>query len=183
MRFKKTFIVFLISIILLNLSLVFAINSTKNNNEYLRIHVVANSDSIDDQLLKYMLSKQVNEYVTELTKECSTKQECKQIIQKNMQNILSLCDTTLKDNNSNYNIKAYLGKQLYEEKHMDNFYMNAGVYDSLKIVIGKGEGQNWWSLIYPTSFSGNNNEVIFAEDTQYSFGIIELIQNLFISIK
>ncbi len=180
MRFKKTFIVFAISIILLNLSLVFAINSNKSKDKYLRIHVVANSDSIDDQLLKYTLSKQINEYITELTKECTTKQECKEIIQQHMKNILSLCDTTLKDNNSNYIIKAYLGKQLYEEKQMDNFYMRPGIYDSLKIIIGSGQGQNWWSLIYPTTFSGNNNEDIFAEDTKYSFGIIELIQNLFI---
>lgn len=180
MKLKKTFIIFFIGLIFLNISLVYAINSNKNNENYFRIHVVANSDSIDDQLLKYTLSKKVNEYITEITKESTTKHESKQIIEQNMQNILSLCDKTIKENNSNYTVKAYLGKLMYDEKKMDNIHMNAGIYDSLKIVIGNGNGQNWWSLIYPTSFSGVTEDDIFAQDTKYTFGIIELIRNMFI---
>lgn len=180
MRFKKTIIIFLVSLILLNVSLVYAINNNKNNESYFRIHVVANSDNIDDQLLKYTLSKKVNEYISQLTIHCTTKQDCKQIIEENIQNILELCDEILKENNSNYNIKAYIGKQLYDEKHMNNIHMNAGVYDSLKIVIGNGQGQNWWSLIYPTTFNNINQEDIFNEDITYSFGILELIKKIFV---
>lgn len=180
MRFKKSIIIFFISLILLNISLVSAINTNKVNENYFRIHVVANSDSIDDQLLKYTLSKQVDEYIAQLTKHCKTKTECKEIIQQNIQNVLILCDNILKDNNSNYNLTAYIGKQLYEEKRMDNVYMSEGIYDSLKIVIGKGKGQNWWSLVYPTTFFVDTNQDVFSEDTTYSFGIVEFIKSLFI---
>lgn len=178
MRFRKTIIIFFISLLLLNISLVYAINTNKSNDKYFRIHVVANSDSIDDQLLKYTLSKQVNEYVTQLTKHCKTKAECKETIQKNVQNILKLCDKTLKVNNSNYNITAYIGKQLYEEKQMDSVHMTAGIYDSLKLVIGNGNGQNWWSLIYPTTILDNIEYEAFSEDITYSFGIIQFIKNM-----
>lgn len=180
MRLKKTFIIFLLTIILLNLYLVYAINTNTENNEYFRIHVVANSDSIDDQLLKYTVAKHVNEYISNVTSNCETKNECKQAIKDNMQNILNLSNDIVSQNNCKYNIKAYIGKQLYDEKQMNNLHMNAGIYDSLKIVIGNGNGQNWWSLIYPTTFMDNTTEDFFDEDTKYSFGIIELIQNLFI---
>jgi len=180
MRLKKTFIIFLICLILLNLSLVYAININNTSNKYFRIHIVANSDSIDDQLLKYTIAKQVNEYTTELTKHCKTKQQSKLIIKENIQSILQLCNNILKANNSSYSIKAYLGKQLYEEKQMNNIHMDSGIYDSLKIVIGNGAGQNWWSLIYPTTFSGESVQEIFDDETNYSFGIIQLIQKFFI---
>ena len=180
MRFKKTIIIFFISLILLNISLAYAINTNKSNDKYFRIHVVANSDSIDDQLLKYTLSKRVNEYISQLTKHCKTKAECKEIIEKNIQKILILCDNTLKENNSNYNITAYIGKQLYNKKQKNNIYMASGIYDSLKIVIGNGYGQNWWSLIYPTPFFSSTAEDVFSEDTTYSFGIVEFIKNIFI---
>lgn len=180
MRLKKTIIIFLISLILLNISLVYAINSNKTNENYFRIHVVANSDSIDDQILKYTLSKNVNQYISELTKGCFSKEDCKKVIEENIQSILQISHKTLKDNNCNYNVKAYIGKQIYDEKKMNNIYMEAGVYDSLKIVIGNGQGQNWWSLIYPTTFSNINEQDIFNEDTNYSLGILELLKKLFI---
>ncbi|MBQ8044416.1 MAG: stage II sporulation protein R [Clostridia bacterium] len=179
MRYKKTFIIFLISIILLNLSLIYATNVNENNAKYFRIHVVANSDSIDDQLLKYTVAKKVNTYIEDITKDAKTKDDSKQIIEQNIQNILNICSKTIKENNSDYTVKAYIGRLMYDEKQINDIYMSAGIYDSLKIVIGKGQGQNWWSLIYPTTFNNLTQEEFFAQDIKYSFGIVELIKNIF----
>lgn len=179
MRFKKTIIIFLISFLSLNFSLIYAINKNQENNKYFRIHVVANSDSIDDQLLKYTLSKYINEYITQLTNNCSTKQESKEVVENNIENILDLCHQTLKDNNSTYDITAYIGKQFYDEKQQNNIRMSSGIYDSLKIVIGNGQGQNWWSLIYPTTFYNINTIDNIDENVHYSFGVIELFKNMF----
>lgn len=188
MRFKKTLYIFLIAIILLNISLVFATNTNNHNNIFFRIHVVANSDTIDDQLLKYTIAKKVNAYITNITENSNSKDESKEIVKENMQNILNICNDIITENNLDYSAKAYLGKLMYDEKQMNNIHMNAGIYDSLKIVIGNGQGQNWWSLIYPTTFSEFNEssssdesfEELFSEDTKYSFGIISLLQKLFI---
>lgn len=180
MRFKKTFFIFLTSIILLNISLIYATNINEiNANNYFRIHVVANSDSIDDQILKYSVAKKVDDYINDLTKKCNTKEESKNIVEQNIQNILKLCDKTIKENNSNYTVKAYLGKLMYDEKQINNTHMDAGIYDSLKIVLGNGNGQNWWSLIYPTTLNNVSYEDMFADDTKFSFGIIEIIKDLF----
>ena len=180
MRIKKTGILFVISFILLNLNIIFATNKNYNTStNYFRVHVVANSDSIDDQLLKYIVSKNVDKYIHEITINSNSKEESKKIIQENIQNILNICKNTLKDNNSNYNVVAYIGKFKYNEKSKNNTHMQAGIYDSLKIVIGNGNGQNWWSLVYPTTITDINVEESFNKDTNFSFGIIEFFQNLF----
>ena len=183
MRLKKTFYIFLISIILLNFTLVYATNVNKTNNKYFRIHIVANSDSIDDQLLKYTISKKVNEYIKQITKDCTTKEDSKKIIEQNIQYILELCNNIIKENNLDYTVKAHIGKISYEEKYMDDINMKAGIYDSLKIIIGNGKGANWWSLIYPTSFNNTIQQEIQNSEPNFTFGIVELIRNVFTQIK
>jgi len=180
MRYKKTFYMFLISLILLNFSIIYATNINEYNlNNYFRVHIVANSDSIDDQLLKYTVAKEVNAYIGELTKNVTSKEESKKLIEENIQKILELCSNIIQKENYNYSVTAHIGKIKYSEKNKENIQMNEGVYDSLKIVIGNGSGENWWSLIYPTSLQTTTLEQAFDENTTYSFGIIEIIQNLF----
>ena len=187
MRYKKTLYIFLISLILLNLTIIHATNNNnKNTSNYFRIHVVANSDSIDDQILKYNISKVVNEYVTSITENSSSKKQSKEIIESNIQNILNLCNNELKKQNSNYTLTAHIGKMYYETKIKNNITMDSGVYDSLKIIIGNGQGQNWWSLIYPTTFCENlnnknleNNEINENTEVTYSFKLLEIFQNIF----
>jgi len=180
MRYKKTFVIFLISFILLNLTLVFATNINNNNyTNYFRIHIVANSDSIDDQLLKYTIAKQVDDYITKITKNCNSKEESKEVVANNIQSILKLCNNIIQEQNYNYIVKAHIGKIQYDEKQKDNTQMQAGTYDSLKIVIGSGNGQNWWSLIYPIAITNVDTEDAFNEDATFSFGIIEIITEWF----
>ena len=179
MKFKVTFIIFLLSLFMLNLGLIYATNINVQNSNFFRIHIVANSDSIDDQLLKYKVAKEVNAYITNITANCKTKLESKQIIEENIQYILKLCDKIIKENNTNYYVKAYIGKLAYDEKEKNEIYMQAGIYDSLKIVIGNGNGQNWWSLIYPSPLNDCEEYDIFSQDTKYTFGIIELFKKWF----
>lgn len=178
MLYRKTFYIFLLAIILLNISIIYATNLNNDNYKYFRVHIVANSDSIDDQLLKYTIAKEVNEYIENITKSCTTKNEAKQVVKQNIQTILNICDSTVKENNKEYSVKAYIGKIEYDEKSFNNYYMDSGIYDSLKIEIGNANGQNWWSLIYPTLFSNTSTEEIFDESTTFSFGIIDFIQNI-----
>lgn len=177
MKIPKSLYIFLISFILLNLSLIYATNLNENNNKYFRLHIVANSDSIDDQLLKYNIAKKIDEYISSITQNCKNKNESKQIITENMQEILNICNELIKLNNKNYNVKAYLGKIEYGEKYMNNINMPAGTYDSLKIVIGDGNGQNWWTLISPINLSIPENADLFSAETTYSFKLVEIIAN------
>ena len=98
-------------------------------------------------------------------------------------------------NGYSYNINANVGKIYYNEKQKDNIYMNKGTYDSLEIVIGKGGGQNWWSLIYPYAFDGfaynesetktddtnhiSTHDIVSSDNINIKFGFIELISKIF----
>ena len=179
MKFKKTFFIFIISFTLLNLSIIFATNANNHNIEnFFRIHVVANSDSIDDQLLKCLVAKEVNNYISCITANSTSKAESKQIIENNMENILNLCNSVIINEGFAYNITGYVGKLEYDEKESDNIHMRSGIYDSVKIVIGNGLGHNWWSLIYPTDLNlvvqeNQNNNI------EYRLFIIDWFEALF----
>jgi hypothetical protein len=73
-------------------------------------------------------------------------------------------------------IKAYIGKISYDEKEKDNIYMSSGIYDSIKIVIGNGNGANWWSLIYPTSLALHESN--YEQNVEYKSYIFEWFKEL-----
>lgn len=171
--------IFLLSFILLNVHLIFATNINENNSKnYFRIHVVANSDSIDDQILKLNVSKKVDEYICEITKDLETKEDYKKCVTTHIQDILVVANNVLKDNNINYKVKAYIGNMYYDEKAKDSFTMESGIYDSLKIVIGNGEGENWWSLIFPYTILEENEDNICLEDIKTESFLLNFFKNI-----
>ena len=140
MNFKKfSLIITILCFLLLNTFIVYA---TYENNQTLqnifRIHIVANSDSIDDQIIKYNVAKKVEEYIQMITVNSQSKEESKQIIEENIYNILELCDKTLKELDCDHACKAQIGNILYEAKSKDNIHMKSGIYNSLNIIIGNG---------------------------------------------
>lgn len=176
---KKSLIIFLIAIILLNLTLVIATTKVKfNTSNFFRIHVVANSDNIDDQLLKFKIAKQLEEYISTLTAESISKEDSKKIIEENAQNILNYCNNIITKEGFNYEVKAQLGNLKYEEKKKDNVSMPSGIYDSIKIIIGNGTGNNWWSLIYPSSIGINYTNDITSDEIKYDIFIIDWFKEL-----
>lgn len=194
---------FIIMFIILNVIILFNTYQSKNTiDNYFRIHIVANSDSIEDQILKYNMAKKVDEYLLTLNNSKLTKDEAKEQIESNVQNILNICEQTIIENGYTYNVSANIGKIYYDETYKDNTYMKAGIYDSLQIIIGNGKGQNWWSLVFPYAFDGvaikndenkyNNLEiktddtnhistydVVSSDDINIKFGFLELISKIF----
>ena len=178
MKMKKACLyVFLFAIILLNLTIIHATNQNNYNiNSFFRIHVVANSDSIDDQLLKLKVAKQVDEYIRVIVPENISKDEAKKVISNNIYNILEICENTINENNKDYSVKAYIGNIKYDYKTYNDHKFNPGIYDSLKIVLGQGKGNNWWSLIYPGSI--DLDEYLDSNET-CSFMLLDIIRNIF----
>lgn len=188
---------FIVMFVLLNLIIIYNTYESKTRiDTYFRIHVLANSDSIQDQLLKYKVAENVNEYIKNITANVVTsKEEAKSVVEKNIQNVLEVCNKTIKDNGYNSNVYANIGKIYYDEKYKDEEYMTSGIYDSLQIVIGEGNGQNWWSLIFPYSYDGVVNkkdetktddtshistyDIVSSDDIEIKFGILDLISKIF----
>ena len=170
---KIVLIIIVLAFLILNVTIIYGIsknNYTKDN--FFRIHVVANSDSINDQIIKYRVAEKVNNYISEITENVNSNEETKDIITNNITNILSITKNELKENNCNDNIKAHIGSINYEEKEYNNIYFEPGIYTSLKIVIGDGNGQNFWSLVYPRIDMEDEN-------ITFSFKIIDFLKNIF----
>lgn len=171
----------------------------ENQKKYFRIHVVANSDSIEDQLLKYKIADKVDKYISSIIPDtaCVSKDTSKAVIKSNIQEILDICYSETNKSNLSYPVYANIGNMYYEEKVKDSIHMDSGTYDSLKIVIGSGKGQNWWSLIYPNAYDAivtdeneldkktddtthlSTSDLISSENISYKFGIIEFFKKLF----
>jgi len=180
-RKKYVFILFISIFILFNLSLVIACNNTTNNiKNYFRIHVVANSDSIQDQMLKLQVAKDIDEYIQNITKDSYNNVEYIDSISNHIYEILDIAHKTILEQKENYEVYALVGNIKYDEKSKNNISMKAGIYNSLKIVIGDGNGENWWSLLFPHSIEGmENTDDIYNTDITYSSGILTLFTNFF----
>lgn len=193
---SKTLFIFLF--IILNLYIAYnTYTQVQNQKKFFRIHVVANSDSIEDQLLKFKIADKVDKYISSIipNTDLVTKDTSKAIIEDNIQEILNICYKETKDSSLDYPIYANIGNMYYDEKVKDTIHMNSGTYDSLKIVIGSGSGQNWWSLIYPNAYDAivtddidektddtkhlNTSDLISSDNITYKFGIIEFFKKFF----
>ncbi len=182
MKLKITLFIFIASFILLNLNILYGIEKNNYNlNNYFRIHVVANSDNINDQILKLKISNAVNEYIKELTAGVCSKDEYTNILKDNIYNILNVANMTQKENNSSYPLAIHFGKIKYDDKKYNNIQMDKGTYNSLRIVIGNGIGNNWWSLLYPSiPQDTSTEETLNIDNVQFKSKILEWINMLFI---
>lgn len=147
MKNKLHIFIFLFSFIVLNLYIGAKISKKINyQDNFIRLHVVANSNNISDQIEKLKISEKINQYINSLniTKNTS-KEEILATLNKNSNEILKIAN-----DNSNYTSTLKIGKIQYEEKQSITYDMPSGTYNSVQLILGKGEGKNIWSFILPT---------------------------------
>lgn len=115
----------------------------------IRLHVVANSDSPADQALKRNVRDAVLAYMSEQLKDSKDINRTRYIINERMDDIVRLASEELKKNGSDYAVKASLGSYPFPTKAYGDVTLPAGNYQALRIVIGSGEGANWWCVLFP----------------------------------
>jgi stage II sporulation protein R len=118
-------------------------------SKMIRLHVIANSDTDEDQALKLKVRDVVIQYMKgELTASKDINQTIS-IITADLSKIEEVSKEVLKNNNSSYSVKATLGNYPFPTKTYGDITLPAGEYQALRIVIGKGEGKNWWCVLFP----------------------------------
>lgn len=115
----------------------------------IRFHVIANSDSQNDQSLKLKVKDSVINYLYPLLKNAESLDSARNIILQNQSQILSLSEKVIKEQGYSYTAKVDLTKDNFPDKSYGKITLPAGEYEALKIVIGKGEGKNWWCVMFP----------------------------------
>ncbi len=118
-------------------------------NSVFRLHVIANSDSLEDQNLKYLVRDKILEYINKISTNASSKDEIMQISTEHLNNIKDIALQTVQDNGYNYTVKVSIGNYVFPSKTYGNITLPPGYYDALKIEIGQGKGQNWWCVMFP----------------------------------
>lgn len=130
-------------------------------SKILRFHVLANSDSSEDQAVKEKVRDAVGIYLQPLLEEAESLDETKQIIGKNIGGVIAVAKNTLVENGYDYNVTARITRTDFPEKSYGSYTFPKGEYEALQIIIGEGEGQNWWCVLYPNMcFRGSVFEVI-----------------------
>lgn len=115
----------------------------------IRLHVLANSDSPEDQALKQKVRNIVIENMKDLLKNSGNIEQTKIIVKNNLGHIKDLAEKVMKLNGKEYKTKVMMGNFPFPTKVYGDVTLPAGNYQALRIVIGKGEGANWWCVLFP----------------------------------
>ncbi len=115
----------------------------------LRLHVLANSDSEEDQALKLKVRDAVLAKSEELFANCQTREDAIEVTKQNLSVLEETARETLRAEGSDHSVRVELGEEVYPTRNYESFCFPAGNYLSLRIILGEGEGQNWWCVLYP----------------------------------
>lgn len=166
-------------------------------HEVLRMHILANSDSEQDQQLKIKVRDRLLENSEELFGGCDTLDEMKEAAAEKMQDINGIVNTVIAENGFDYKAETNLVNMEFDPRVYGDITMPAGSYDALRITIGEAKGHNWWCVMYPplcipaaeeVSSDSNAAEEFFSEDEldimknpenyKVKFKCVELFRNI-----
>ena len=135
--------------------------------EVLRFHVIANSDSDEDQRVKLKVKEAVLESVRPMLANVKTVEEAEEIIEANMPVIETVADNIILEEGYAYKSKGVLGKTNFPIKQYGDMVFPAGEYEAFRILIGEAKGKNWWCVMFPTlCFVDETYDVITEENKE-----------------
>ena len=115
----------------------------------IRLHILANSDSDEDQALKIEIrDRLLDKYGTMLSSSNSVNQ-AKKTVEDLISSIEKDASEWIKELGYDYTVRTTLTEEWYDTREYDGFTLPAGYYTSLRVIIGDGGGQNWWCVMYP----------------------------------
>lgn len=207
--FKRFLILIFLLFIYTIICAVSYVNAVSSNIEssVFRLHVIANSDSKEDQDLKYIVRDNILTYINEISKNASTKEEVIEIARNNIDTIKQIAQETVYENGYNYSVNIKIGNFAFPTKQYGDISLPAGFYDALRVEIGSASGQNWWCVMFPPLCFVNVSSGVVPEeskevlqenlsyeeynllsenqnnsDMNFKFKIVELFQNIGIKL-
>ena len=204
--FSKIKIIFILSLLLFLYVTVCAFSyakaiSTDLSQNVFRLHVIANSDSTEDQNLKYKVRDNIIKYMNSISLDCSNKEEAIKVAYEHIDDFKQIAVDTIKNEGFDYDVTVNIGNFKFPTKTYGDISFPAGFYDALKIEIGSAKGQNWWCVMFPPlcfvdvssgivpeeskqELQNNLSEEEFAlisdnknPDIQFKFKLLELFAN------
>lgn len=128
----------------------FVKNCEEMQDKAFRLHILANSDSAADQQIKYEVRDYILSDLSCIFDSCDTKDETKALAQRNIGFITERVNDYLKLDGCEYRAVCTVEKCRFGTRKYGDYTLPAGEYDALKITLGKGEGNNWWCVLFPS---------------------------------
>lgn len=168
---KKVILVLLVVIVAFT---VVAVSVTKDTDEYLRIHIRANSNQDIDQQIKYIVKDSIVRQLSPYLKNVKDKDEASSIINSCIPMLKQTADAELAKCGFNYTSNIVLRKENFPKRTYGDLSLDSGVYDALIVELGKAEGDNWWCVVFPPLCFVSTE----SEGAGYASLIYEKIQEL-----
>lgn len=116
----------------------------------IRLHVVANSNTQEDQARKLMVRDAVTDYLSKRLTQADNSAQAYDIIASELSDIEKVVKKTLVNAEDASDVRISLGKEAFPTRNYDTFSLPSGVYQSLRLEIGEAEGENWWCVVFPS---------------------------------
>ncbi len=147
----------------------------KAEEDFMRIHIVANSNSNFDQNVKFVVKDAVVEFLIPLLSDAQDKLQAAKVIQQNLDKIGEVANMALLKQGAKYVAKVKIETEQMPMRAYEGIVLKEGVYDSLKIELGNAKGDNWWCVVFPAvCFIDSKNPANF----EYISKIWEIIHSV-----
>ena len=127
----------------------FAFSCADIRIKVLRLHVLANSDSPEDQTLKLKVRDRILLCGEGIFEQVGDVEEAKSAVQKNLSIFLEAARDEIAQNGYHYDVDIELAKSYFETRYYDHFTLPAGEYEAVRVLIGDAKGKNWWCVMFP----------------------------------
>ncbi len=172
----------------------FDAQSREISREVVRLHILANSDSEEDQRLKLTVRDAVLRLCADIYPGSCTKEEAESLLRKKLPQIEAEARRVVRECGYDYPVRGELVNMYFTTRTYGNVTLPAGKYDALRIEIGSGQGHNWWCVMFPPicvgaaqarisdALSPEQTELVCSQGVEYKFKIYEIYEN-FVSEK
>ena len=173
-------------------------------NNVFRLHVIANSDSEEDQKLKYIVRDSILSYVNGILENINNKEDVALTINNHIDEIKNIAQQAVYNEGFTYDVEIEVGNFKFPTKTYGNISFPPGLYDALRVKIGNASGKNWWCVMFPPLCFVDVSSGIVPEDskelmesnlssedyalvssskntTKIKFKVVEVLQNLTIN--
>lgn len=167
---KRIFVVFIFMIFLIFIfvsasSYASSVSSDLSSN-LLRLHIVANSDSNEDQHLKLKIRDALINYLNSIVSPSNTKKEVIEILNSHIDEMKNIALNVIHESGFDYNVSIILDHIEFPTKKYGNIELPAGLYDAVNVRIGNSAGHNWWCVMFPPLCLVNDGTMEMSEDSQ-----------------
>lgn len=125
------------------------LNYDEVKDSLIRFHVIANSDTEEDQNLKLKIKNKVIDYLYPYLNSSESLEESREIIKNKMNDVKKLAEEEIRDDGYGYGVSVQLSRENFPDKSYGNITLPQGNYEAFRVIIGSGQGKNWWCVMFP----------------------------------